>query len=142
MASLFMGRGVLDGRRILSSESIAAMRSPRWTFDRTTMNGYLEGGKSRCSGLALFKTTDTQDEFGGNRLRESGGICMEGHHADAYGLLGAMLFDMDSNKGFVYLLGGTGADPDTKPGRYSSYYYWQEEIQAAAVEYLYGLDTQ
>lgn len=138
MAALLIGRGELEGKTILSRASIEAMRSPRWNFDRSTMNGDLDSGKSRCSALALFKTSDTHDEFGGDRLRASGGICMEGHHADAYGLLGGMLVDIDRRKGFVYLIGGTGADPETKPGRFSSYCYWQEEIQAAAVEFLYG----
>ncbi len=138
LAALLIGRGELDGRRMLSQASIDAMRRARWTFDRASMNADLGSGKSRCSGLALFKTNDASDEFGGNRLRQSGGICMEGHHADAYGLLGGMLVDMDKRNGFVYLIGGTGADPKTKPGRFSSYYYWQEEIHAAAVEFLYG----
>ncbi|PKL25102.1 MAG: serine hydrolase [Spirochaetae bacterium HGW-Spirochaetae-3] len=138
LALMFMGRGEVDGARILSAKSVETMREARWTFDRATMNGDLGRGKSRRSGLALFMTTDSRDEFGGNYLREAGGVAMEGHHADAYGLLGGMLFDVDARKGFVYLIGGTSVDPETRGGVFSSYYSWQEGIQAAAVDYLYG----
>jgi len=137
LAALLIGHGQLDGRRILQPESVDEMRKARWVFNQATMNGDLGSGKSRQAGLALFRTDDSQDEFGGNRLRESGGLCMEGHHGDAWGLLGGMLVDMDSRKGFVYLMGGTAVDPETRPGRYSSYCLWQEEIHAAAAEYLY-----
>jgi len=137
LAALLIGRGQLDGRRILQPDSVDAMRKARWVFDRNTMNGDLGSGKSRQSGLALFRTDDSHDEFGGNRLRESGGLCMEGHHGDAWGLLGGMLVDMEARKGFVYLIGGTAVDPETRRGRYSSYSRWQEDIHAAAAEYLY-----
>ncbi len=137
LAALLIGHGQLDGRHILQPESVDEMRKARWVFNQATMNGDLGSGKSRQAGLALFRTDDSQDEFGGNRLRESGGLCMEGHHGDAWGLLGGMLVDMDSRKGFVYLMGGTAVDPETRPGRYSSYCLWQEEIHAAAAEYLY-----
>jgi len=138
LALMFMGRGELDGARILSADSVEAMRRARWIFDGDTMNGDIGSGKSRRAGLALFRTTDTKDGYGGDRLRESGGVVMEGHHADAYGLLGGMLFNVDARKGFVYLIGGTAADPAKRPGRFSSYRSWQEDIQAAAVDYLYG----
>ncbi|OHD22051.1 MAG: hypothetical protein A2Y38_13640 [Spirochaetes bacterium GWB1_59_5] len=137
LAALLIGRGQLDGTRILRPESIEQMRAARWIFDRATMNGELGSGKSRQTGLALFRTDDSHDEFGGNRLRESGGLCMEGHHGDAWGLLGGMLVDIEARKGFVYLIGGTAVDPETRHGRYSSYCLWQEEIHAAAAEYLY-----
>lgn len=137
LAALLIGRGQLDGRRILQPSSIENMRRARWVFDRAAMNGDLGSGKSRQAGLALFRTDDSHDEFGGNRLRESGGLRMEGHHGDAWGLLGGMLVDMEARKGFVYLIGGTAVDPETRRGRYSSYSRWQEEIHAAAAEYLY-----
>lgn len=138
LALLFMGGGELDGARILAADSVAAMRRARWSFAPAAMNGDIGSGKSRRASLALFATTDSCDEFGGDRLRESGGIRMEGHFGDAYGLLGGLLFDVEARKGFVYLLGGTAVDPATRPGRFSSYSSWQENIHAAAVDYLYG----
>jgi len=138
LACLLIGRGEIDGVRMLSPASVEEMRRARWTFDRPTMNGDLYKGTIRRSGLALFSTTDVCDEFGGDRLRERGGLTMEGHHGDAYGLLGGMLVDVAARKGLVYLIGGTAVDPATRPGRFSSYFSWQEDIQAAAAEYLYG----
>ncbi len=138
LARLLIGRGEIDGVRILSPGNIGEMRRARWAFDRATMNGDLYKGTIRRSGLALFATTDVNDEFGGDRLRERGGLTMEGHHGDAYGFLGGMLVDVASRKGLVYLIGGTAVDPATRPGRFSSYFSWQEDIQAAAAEYLYG----
>jgi len=137
LAAFLIGRGEIDGTRLLRPESVAMMRRARWTFDPATRNGDPYKGRDRCCGLSLFRTTDSSDEFGSDLLREGGGVLMEGHHGDAYGLLGGMLVDVEARKGFVYLIGGTAADPELRRGRFSSYFSWQEEIQAAAVDYLY-----
>ena len=133
----FMGtgrdRGSLDGKRILSAESLALMMKSRWRFDPASPNGDCYNGMTRECGLGLMHTTDTRDRFGGDRLLAEGGPCLWGHHADAYGLLGGMMFHPEEGYGFAYLIGGTAEDPEKLRGRHSSYFIWEEGIHEAAL---------
>lgn len=61
---------------------------------------------------------------------------MWGHHGDAYGLLGGLLFEPGTGFGFAYLLNGTSVPPESRRGRYSSWFSWEEEVQAAVLEEL------
>ncbi len=128
---LFMGKGELEGTRLLMPESIAAMMSRRWTWDPATRNGELEDGGMRETGLALAHGTDWSEAGSGDRPTEAGGHRLWGHHGDAYGLLGGFYFESERGYGYIYLLGGSGVDPATRKGRYSSYTTWEEEIQTA-----------
>ncbi|MBL8968609.1 MAG: serine hydrolase [Spirochaetaceae bacterium] len=131
---LFLNGGEVDGVRLLSRESVARMTTSRWAYDPALRNGELYSGLTRETGLGLARTTAARDEQGGDRLLESGGPRLWGHHADAYGLLGGLLFDPEEGFGFVYLIGGTARAPEGRRGRYSSWFEWEEEIQAAILE--------
>ena len=93
--------GELDGKRFLRKESIDAMFAARLGNERFT--DLVEGRQ-----LTLF-----------------------GHHGNAYGLRSLLAFDRDSRNGFVYLVGGTGFDPATDPGAYSSRPRFMERIATA-----------
>lgn len=136
LARLFLNGGEVDGVRLLRPGALERMTAPRWTWDPMTRNGEIYNGVTRESGLALMRTTDSHDEFGGDRLRSSGGTRMFGHHGDAYGLLGGWLFHPRDGYAFAYLLGGTAADPEILRGRHSSFFLWEEEIQEAVLDYL------
>jgi D-alanyl-D-alanine carboxypeptidase len=125
--------GEFGGRRILSPESVAAMTSSRWRYDADLGNGELYNGLSREVGLALMRITDAP---GGDRLVASGGPRPWGHHGDAYGLLGGMLFEPGSGSGLVYLIGGTAYPPERLRGKFSSFFLWEEELHAAVIEEL------
>jgi len=58
-----------------------------------------------------------------------------GHTADAYGLLGGMLFDREKGNGIVYIVAGTGSDKNEYWGKYSAFYGWEEQLLTAAAEY-------
>ncbi|HAE21786.1 MAG TPA: hypothetical protein DCG47_05615 [Spirochaetaceae bacterium] len=131
---LFLGRGELDGRRVLKSESLALMMKSRWRFTPDTPNGDCYNGMTRECGLGLMHTTDTRDRFGGDALLPTGGPKLWGHHADAYGLLGGLLFSPEEGYGFAYLLGGSAEDPEKLRGNHSSFFIWEEDIHAAAIE--------
>ncbi len=141
LATLIMDGGRIGGRRgerrLLSERGIDRMRRTRWAYDPAAGNGALENGRDRSCGLGWFRTTDAADGRGSDRLRPEGGLIMEGHHAEAYGLIGGLLVDPERRLGFAYLINGTAVPPSRRPGRFSSYYLWKEEIQAAAVEFLY-----
>ena len=136
VARLFIGGGDVDGVRILSRQSVELMMTARWSWDGRHRNGELYNGLTRETGLGLARTMAARDEQGGDRLLPSGGPRLWGHHADAYGLLGGMLFDPAEGYGFVYIIGGTACQPERLRGRYSSWFLWEEEIQAAIMESL------
>jgi CubicO group peptidase (beta-lactamase class C family) len=125
--------GCLDGVRILKAESLALMMKMRWRFDPEQPNGDSYNGMTRECGLGLMHTTDTRDRFGGDALLPEGGPKLWGHHADAYGLLGSLLFDPGNGYGFAYLIGGTAEDPEKLRGRHSSFFIWEEGIHGAAL---------
>lgn len=134
VSRLFIGGGEVDGVRILARRSVELMTTARWSWDGKRRNGELYNGLTRETGLGLARTTAARDEQGGDRLLPSGGPRLWGHHADAYGLLGGMLFDPAEGYGFVYLIGGTACQPERLRGRYSSWFLWEEEIQSALLE--------
>lgn len=114
------------------------LMTPQWTFDPARCegkpNGRLYNGISRLSGLGLFRTTDSFDTFGGNRIGpKSGGPRLWGHYGDAYGVLSGVLFDPRTRYGFCYVIGGSSADPDTYTGSHSSFSRWEEQIQDAII---------
>ncbi len=136
LLSLFIGRGAVAGRRIVSEASMRRMMTPAWRYDAALENGDTYHGLDRECGLALMHITNDCDRLGGNRLRADGGPRLWGHHADAYGLHGAVMFDAVQGYGFAYLVGGTSVDPELYRGKHSSYFVWEGQIQEALLDYL------
>ena len=59
-----------------------------------------------------------------------GGPAMWGHRGNAYGFLGGMFFDRESRRGYVYMIGGVGADPDLNRAP-SGLTVWEDELGTA-----------
>lgn len=133
---LFIGHGALTGNRIVSEASIRRMMTPAWRHDAALANGDTYHGIDRECGLALMHITNDFDQLGSNRLRAGGGPPLWGHHADAYGLHGAIMFDAVQGYGFAYLVGGTSVDPELYRGKHSSFYVWEGQIQEALLDFL------
>ena len=68
---------------------------------------------------------------GGDRLVEGGGFTAVGHTGNAWGLTSALVFNRSTRNGMIFLIGGHGFDPDTNPGKYSSYKRHEEQILTA-----------
>lgn len=134
----FIGKGELDGRRLLARQTMETMMTPRWRFDPQKPNGDCYLGLLRECGLALCHGTGSLDTWGGDRLKADGGPLLWGHHADAYGLFGSLLFHPEESWGFAYLVGGSAEDPEKLRGRHSSFFLWEEEIQEAVLAWLLG----
>jgi len=134
---LLMGGGELEGTRILSREGLRRMMTPRWKYDPARGNGHVGKGLGLETGLALMRITDTP---GADRIAPEAGLPAGagprpwGHHADAYGLLGGMLFEPEEGFGFVYLIGGTAYPPERLRGEHSTFFLWEEELYAAILE--------
>ncbi|MCX7024861.1 MAG: serine hydrolase [Spirochaetes bacterium] len=131
----FMNGGRLGSVRLLESRTVATMMTSQWKHDPGKDNGEV-CGMTRETGLALMHTTDTEDGYGSDRLVAEGGVKLWGHHGDAYGLLGGLLFEPAGKFGFVYLVGGESVPPAGNRGRFSSFFIWEEEIHAAMIDML------
>jgi CubicO group peptidase (beta-lactamase class C family) len=123
---MLLGHGMIDGRRILSRESVEALLAPRWTFDGG--NGDSEQGLWCRYGLA---TQQLATPRGG--CRDDPGLPKGqwvGHLGEAYGLRSGLWIDRASGAGIAYLV--TGLDAVPPKGR-SAFSAAEERVVARAV---------
>ena len=132
IAQLFLNEGEYKGKRIVSSASIKAMLQPQWVYNKRLNNGDTCNGQMTEWGLSLkhlfwkFETSQGEKQAG-----------LWGHFGDAYGLLSSMMFDPERKAGFIYFIGGVGADPEETPGVVTPFCLWEEQIiQAVFKEVL------
>jgi CubicO group peptidase (beta-lactamase class C family) len=126
MLMLIQG-GRHQGRQILQPETIELMFSRQWQHDGK--NGDTYRGLYHSWGLGSQRFDDLP--AGGNRLVEGGGFSAAGHLGEAYGLISTFVVDLRRGNGMISLIGGTGADPDANPGRYSAMTRSEERILTA-----------
>lgn len=111
---LLLGRGTLDGVRVLSPASVDTILTPLWTFDGT--NGVTDQGFYCSYGLAAQilanPATGCADDPGGDRVQWAG------HAGEAYGLRSGLWIDRTRGLGLAYFITGLSADP---PGGRSAY---------------------
>ena len=130
---LLLGRGMVDGVRLLSPQSIALLERPLWTFDGSNGDtGEDPSGKPNagflCSyGLAVtFLATPRagcrDDPFGDARRRL-------GHAGDAYGLRSGLWIDPRRGTGIAYF--ATDVALDNPPQR-SAFTRTEEELAQPA----------
>lgn len=122
-----LGRGTVEGRRVLSPAGFDRMLAPHWTYDPAARNGDTDGGLLRQWGLGIQCTTRGGGPGDGDRWSVGPNdprLC--GHFGDAYGLLGAVMADPGGRWGFVYLLTGTASE--RVKGPVSSLTIWEQRI--------------
>lgn len=120
---MLMNGGVHEGRRILQSETLGRMFARQWTADGKGHNGDTLGGFFNAWGLGNAQFPDQP----GRRLVE-GGFDAVGHLGDAYGLRSVFAADVQRRNGMIVLVGGTSADPGSRPGRYSALADFEEKV--------------
>jgi CubicO group peptidase (beta-lactamase class C family) len=106
---LLLGRGTVDGVRLLSAKSVALLQRPLWSFDGN--NGALEDGFYCRYGLAVtFLPTPMKgcrdDLFADGRQRI-------GHAGEAYGLRSGLWIDPRRGTGVAYFATDVPAVPGT-----------------------------
>lgn len=104
---LLLGRGEVDGVRLLTPRSVKLLEQPLWTFDGA--NGENEGGFYCRYGLAVtFLPTRAagcrDDLFGDVRARI-------GHAGEAYGLRSGLWIDRRRGAGIAYFATDVSAEP-------------------------------
>ncbi len=136
---MLMNDGMHDGKQILSRQSVNAMLSVQWQHDRKSRNGNSNGEAAygdhlqamNAWGLGAQIFLDLSGPGRGDRVVEGGGMKAMGHLGDAWGLTSAMLFDREKRNGLIFMTGGPGFDPETYPGKYSSFFRHEERIMSA-----------
>lgn len=130
---MLLGEGMIDGRRVLSQASVRRLFQREWTADGR--NGESTYGASReryqAWGLGNQHFLDVSGPGSGDRLVDGGGFKGAGHLGDAWGLTCALVIDRSTRSGLLFLTGGSGFDPATRPGRYSSFPRHEELIMTA-----------
>ena len=128
---MLMDGGTLDGKRFLQPATVEAMFARHWTY-RGPPTGLthedLPSPRFLAWGLGNQHFLDVGGAGEGDRIVEGGGWRGVGHLGDAWGLRGAFIFDRESRDGLVFLAGGPGFDPMTRPGKYSSFFRYEERI--------------
>ena len=129
---MFCNGGSYNGIQILKPETVERMFTPAWTYDPALNNGHNYSRMMNCYGMGphIFLNIPMGDRIVKDRI-----LPFEGHTAEAYGLLGGMLFDRKLGNGLIYMVAGTGSDPGKFPGSYSSFYGWEEALLTAGAEF-------
>ena len=134
---ILMNRGVHRGKPFLSESTVAEMLKEQWRHDGLGVNGNNSFGEHRGLmnawglGNQHFLDHGGHGDGVGDRLVDGGGFTAIGHLGDAWGLTSAMVFDVRTRNGMIFLIGGPGFDPDTNPGTYSSLYRHEQKILTA-----------
>ena len=118
---MLLGRGTVDGVRLLSPRSVAMLETPLWTFNGS--NGDTGNGFNCSYGLAVTFLATRQEgcrdnPFGDGRLRF-------GHSGDAYGLRSGLWIDRRSGTGVAYFATDVVV---TEPGKRSAYSPTEEQL--------------
>ena len=133
MLRMLANGGELDGRRVLQPAAVAEMTNLQWR--REGLNGEsdygVRGERFQAWGLGVQVFTDKTGAALGDRLVADGTFTGIGHLGDAYGLTAVVAVDPKSGDGMVVLIGGSGFDPDTYSGAYSSLARHEERILTA-----------
>lgn len=118
---LLLGRGEVDGVRLLSPASVDLMLAPLWTFDGANGQTFeADAGDATSDGAICSYGLATQtlatpvagcrdDPFGD-------GVRRVGHAGDAYGLKSGLWIDLAAGTGVAYFATDAPADPGLRSG--------------------------
>ena len=128
---MLMNDGMHAGKQYMRPESIRAMATEQWRYTPNKPNGDTDGGGAHSWGVGMQRFVDVsgKDAKGvgtGDRLVEGGGLTGFGHTGDAYGLMGAFVFDPVNRNGMIVIVCGPSENPDKVPAKWSGMYRWQE----------------
>lgn len=116
---MLLGRGTLDGVRLLSPRSVTILETPLWTYNGK--NADIDNGFHCTYGLA---TEILATPFSGCRDDPFGdGIRRFGHAGEAYGLKSGLWIDPASGTGVAYF----STDVPATPGKRSAWSLTEEQ---------------
>ena len=115
---MLLAGGRYRGQQLLQPASIALMFTRHWQLAADGGNGDSDQGLFRAWGLGNQQFD--ADGARGNGLVAEARFSAAGHLGDAYGLRSAFVLDFANRNGMIYLIGGTGSDPDQQRGPHTA----------------------
>lgn len=115
---MLLAGGRYRGQQLLQPASIALMFTRQWQLAADGGNGDSDQGLFRAWGLGNQQFD--ADGARGNGLVANARFSAAGHLGDAYGLRSAFVLDFANKNGMIYLIGGTGSDPDQQRGPHTA----------------------
>ncbi|WP_308923110.1 serine hydrolase domain-containing protein [Janthinobacterium sp. J1-1] len=115
---MLLAGGRYRGQQLLQPASIALMFTKQWQLAADGGNGDSDQGLFRAWGLGNQQFD--ADGARGNGLVAEARFSAAGHLGDAYGLRSAFVLDFANRNGMIYLIGGTGSDPDQQRGPHTA----------------------
>lgn len=125
---MLLGRGTVDGIKILTPGSVMMLQTPLWTFNG--INAETGGDDGNALGNGFFCSYGFGVQFLGTRHKDCNdnpfgdGKRRFGHSGDAYGLKSGLWIDRRSGTGLVYF----ATDVLATPGKHSAYTLTEETL--------------
>ncbi|WP_439106716.1 serine hydrolase domain-containing protein [Congregibacter sp.] len=128
---MLVNRGALNGKRIVSAESVDAMLAPSWTLNAQRSNGLSSGeaepggptdGLMTSYGLSVHRIDMRAWGF------ERGPKLLVGHLGEAYGVLSHALINPETGDGIATIITGSAESPASAPPGSSPLYRIEEEV--------------
>lgn len=118
---MLIERGVYQGKSYLRRETVELMEGILWEYEGE--NGDNMQGLMKAYGLSVHHLREDDVEEG---LKYLAGY--RGHTGEAYGMVSAMFYHPDLNRGFVYYITGSGRPLEEVTGRKSAFTSWEEGL--------------
>jgi len=106
---MMLNRGILDGVRILSPQSVDTMLAPLWLYDGH--NGARDGESTTICAYGLSSQTIPNHRPGCPDDPGTKGAILVGHAGDAYGLRSGIWIDRARGVGIAYFVTAVPEDP-------------------------------
>lgn len=135
LIDMFLNDGKVNGKQIISKESVDAMFTPTFRALPDQSNGNTYGGLMCRYGFGI---QEMSGEFeGGDRLLKDRTVSLSGHFGEAYGLLAGFFMDRETGTAIYYAMTGQGAEDTQNVGEYSGMYKWEEMFCTALLDNLF-----
>ena len=131
LMQMLLSGGRYQGQQLLQPASIALMFTRQWQLAADGNNGDSDHGLFRAWGLGNQQFNPDGEQ--GNGLAAGAAFSAVGHLGDAYGLRSGFVLDFANKNGMIYLIGGTGSDPEQQRGRQTAL----SRPEAAVLDALY-----
>lgn len=134
MVELFLNDGVVNGKQILTKESVDEMFKVQFSYDPAKNNANTYAGLLNYYGLGIWHMSG---EYAGDSMVKDRKIPMAGHFGEAYGLLAGIWVDREKDIAIYMSMTGQGDLVDNNYGEFSGMYLWEELFYAALLDNLF-----
>ena len=138
MLQMLMKKGKYQGRQILSPATYKLMTDQIWQYDPLTHNGDIEYSAIESYGMPiqLFKGNGET-----RPVPSRPGFHLYGHLGEAYGFIGGLMWQPETQNGFIFLQNGCASSEKYNPGNYSLNNRWEENFMKAIIDTVFPYDN-